>query len=588
VALCIVPPDEAWDTLQRARHAARDDSFLVWPPAIRLFHPVPSLMLDPLRVAYVVERYKIEPFEVRLNRWAVIPHGEAVAAMMQAESSSSSLSPHSFPSSPSHESSNRFLDGNDPEAIRQAQVDALIEREERLGRLNKIRRDNLAKTREQREVIDRALFREENDDDDDAPILANKRKESTGRHDGAEVEGNDDISNPEDDSSRSSLGSSSSRPSPREIRQEQKRMYEEFNGPCVVCLEPDDESKRRLVELRELLRKELFDNQPGFIDRYSPTSTVLGPSTHSVFYRSDQVQRSSISASSSSSSSLYRPLVPIGAFGTVNEAIRMARKLRRLWNPLTFEVTDLQVLSMTTSSSSDFPRDVAGVEWDGNDSPSASAAAAVAFSLSSRASSAPSSFSSSSERRSFVADPPQMGCDAMIMLVGQEVFIDDEEAREMTRLMCERGEPGGVDRRRLRPLDRPEEESEAKDLLQSSLRQKQRNPMSNALDVSGEEAGSDCEDLLQFLDEDDVDEGTVVVIGRTHFFTGEMRHYVGMPATSITEGQASIITTGSSGDTGAQRRKGATGTARLRDGEFGRVSSVNDGYNFDEEMDVNQ
>ena len=38
-ALCIVPPDEAWDTIQRARHLARDRTYHKWPPALRLFHP---------------------------------------------------------------------------------------------------------------------------------------------------------------------------------------------------------------------------------------------------------------------------------------------------------------------------------------------------------------------------------------------------------------------------------------------------------------------------------------------------------------------------------------------------------------------
>ena len=39
-ALCIVPPYEAWDGIQRARHLARDSSFFYrWPPALRLFHP---------------------------------------------------------------------------------------------------------------------------------------------------------------------------------------------------------------------------------------------------------------------------------------------------------------------------------------------------------------------------------------------------------------------------------------------------------------------------------------------------------------------------------------------------------------------
>ena len=38
-AVCIIPPDDAWDTIQRARHLAQDTTFFRWPPAIRLFHP---------------------------------------------------------------------------------------------------------------------------------------------------------------------------------------------------------------------------------------------------------------------------------------------------------------------------------------------------------------------------------------------------------------------------------------------------------------------------------------------------------------------------------------------------------------------
>jgi hypothetical protein len=353
-------------------------------------------------------------------------------------------------------------------------------------------------------------------------------------------------------------------------------MYEEFNGPCVVCLEPDEESRRRLVELRELLRRELFDAQPAFVDRYSPTATVLGPSTHSVFHRS--------SATSSPSSSPYRPLVPIGAFGTVNEAIRMARKLRRLWNPLSFEVTDLQIVSMAASSypSPAFPRDASGGEWDGSGD---GLAPTSPFALSSTARGAPAA--PASERGSFVADPPQVGCDAMVMLVGQEVPVDDEDGREMARLICERGEPGGADRRS-GSTDRTGESRESW-ASKAPRNPPRRNLSSNVPDesVNGDE-GDACEDLLQFLDEDDVDEGTVVVIGRTHFFTGEMRHYVGMPATSTTEGQASIATTGSSGVTGSTRRKGAVTTARLRDGEFGRVSSVGDDLYDTGAMDMDQ
>jgi hypothetical protein len=75
--------------------------------------------------------------------------------------------------------------------------------------------------------------------------------------------------------------------SPREVLEKQQRMYEEFNGPCVVCLEPDADSKARLVELRDLLRRELFGNRSDFVDRYSPTATVAGPSSRSVFLRAN-------------------------------------------------------------------------------------------------------------------------------------------------------------------------------------------------------------------------------------------------------------------------------------------------------------
>jgi hypothetical protein len=157
----------------------------------------------------------------------------------------------------------------------------------------------------------------------------------------------------------------------------------------------------------------------------------------------------------------------------------------------------------------------------------------------------------------------------MIMLVGQEVPVDDDEGREMTRLICERGEPGGADR------SRPSDRTGGKESVDRSNSPNATSSSTRNNDLN-EEQVDDCEGLLQFLDEDDVDEGTVVVIGRTHFFTGEMRHYVGMPATSTTEQQASITTTGSSGDTGALRRKGAVHPSRLRDGEFGHVSSMDD------------
>lgn len=37
-----------------------------------------------MRVASVVERYQIEPFEIRFNQWSIIPHAEAMEADWEA------------------------------------------------------------------------------------------------------------------------------------------------------------------------------------------------------------------------------------------------------------------------------------------------------------------------------------------------------------------------------------------------------------------------------------------------------------------------------------------------------------------------
>ena len=37
-ALAIIPPDDAWDQIQRARYVANDSTYKLWPPTIRIFH----------------------------------------------------------------------------------------------------------------------------------------------------------------------------------------------------------------------------------------------------------------------------------------------------------------------------------------------------------------------------------------------------------------------------------------------------------------------------------------------------------------------------------------------------------------------
>jgi len=86
-ALCVIPPDEAWDTIQRARHMARDRTYHKWPPAVRLFHPFcqrARLADKALDIARVIEENDIEPFQVTLDSWTIVPHMEAIEADWEA------------------------------------------------------------------------------------------------------------------------------------------------------------------------------------------------------------------------------------------------------------------------------------------------------------------------------------------------------------------------------------------------------------------------------------------------------------------------------------------------------------------------
>jgi hypothetical protein len=79
---------------------------------------------------------------------------------------------------------------------------------------------------------------------------------------------------------------------------------------------------------------------------------------------------------------------------------------------------------------------------------------------------------------------------------------------------------------------------------------------------------SDVEDLLAWLDDEAYeDEGTVVVIGRTHFLSGEMRIYDGMPAASAVDGRDKIMGSGVDAET---RRKATQKSLRnYEEGGFG-------------------
>jgi hypothetical protein len=439
-ALVIVPPDNAWDNIQRARHFARDESYNQWPPCIRLFHPfclVDSISDVALDLALIVEDAELEPFDVRLSQWTIIPHAEALEADVRALD----MAHEGTFQDPSLAQTMMEME----EDHKRATIEALISSEEQLGKQNKIKREISVQRKRQRMGVE-------------ATAISSMNNTSVTTSD-QPPEG-----------------------SPREVLEKQRDLFEEFNGPCVLCLEPDKQSQEKLKHLREFLQPLLFDTP----DYYSPTSSF---SNDSLKNKEDEA-----------SAPTFRPVIPIASFSSVANALDVARKLKSLFGaPVSFPVTNLQIISCSQKESvlrsENEERSLFKTSW----------------------------LSHSQDNEQALENIEQFGCDAMVRLVGEEISFEDEQFEAMVQMMEEDGEDGG-----------------GADGLAST---------------SDDESEVLTSEIEQWLDEDDdFDEGTVVVIGRTHLYTGENRLYGGMPATSMTDAKDRLL-----GDrvTGASRRKHA-------------------------------
>ena len=439
-ALCVVPPESAWDTIQRARFIARDKTYHKWPPAIRLFHPFchqDDIPDAALRIAELVEKYEIKPFKVTLSSWVIVPHLEA----LEADLATFRLLPMQEPL-PEQPTTNEEVE----------QLNQLIASEARIGQQRRKRRKSEASKRTPIESHDETNAVEEKE-------------------------------------------------SPQMIMEKQRRMYQEFNGPCVVCLETDSKSSARLAEIRAAMADELF-----------PEHTQFSPSSSVAIHR---ITRSTCTD--------FRALIPIGAFPTVTTAVEMARRLKALWDPLTFTVHDFHLISTGLE----------GSEKAIDDEFSNSREYAL---------------TQVSDDDALSTTLGQFGCDALVSLLGEELEQDDEVNQEMVNFLLDTGEPGGADTTAPLPSAAPSDENQS--------------------DNSDDDITS--LELLSWLDDDDdYDEGQIVVIGRTSFFSGEARSYVGMPASSVIDGKDRIL---GDGMNAASRRRGsgAARTANLaKSGEFG-------------------
>jgi len=525
--VAIVPPDDAWDRLQRARHEARDATFHQWPPAIRLLHPFASASSSStttttttssssstttsrtdfaLVLADIVERYNLGAFTITLDTWSIIPHTEAIQAEWAQWGTAAAAA---------GTNSNKYNHHHEPEENEEAaDIQALIAREEQLGLINKLKRqEKLVRQQQQQEEAARNIA----PDSTSAATTTTTTPVSKSKQ--SAVINQMQQQSPDDKLPSQPLSSSSS--SSRDVLlEQQKAQYTEFNGPCVIVLEPDEESIKRLRELRRLL---LLDPRLQPYEQYSPTSSVSGATNnhHHVPTSSSMKRKKGKGVVSAD----YRPVLPIAAFSTVSRAIPMARQLRRSWKPLTFTVTDLHLVSRQPQTKPEQGNinhermDAMDAMWGGG-----------------RQRSMDGTSTSQQQQQQF-------GCDALVMLMGHEIQMDDEWNQEMTNMLCEKGELGGF-------------------------------YYDTTRDVSLEEADDSLDDDLErwLNDDEDFDEGSVVVIGRTHFFTGEMRLYVGMPATSVRDGQDRLL--GDTAISGAAKRRGAVHRSKRRrqDGEFGFVA----------------
>ena len=551
-ALAVVPPDEAWDRLQRARFLAQDGSYTTWPPAIRLFHPFvtsPIVLHErALQVARIVEDYDVTRFPVTLSEWSIVPHEEALQAyhFLQQEQ-------QQFFDDDNDNSSTRNSHGNDAEQSQDIQ--ALIESEERIGREKYAQRQ-------------RRLGRKPRNPEHAAGTLPD---------------------------SNSTVPVAPTKPAPPPRLDKEQRQYEhqqatqlEFNGPCVLCLEPDEASREQLQALRYLLRCELPDAEH-YAEEYSPSGSMPlaeNTATRPIFtppssstaaarhhHHHERRRPRRPTSKNKNDPATFRPLVPIAAFDTVSRAIPVARRLRRLWEPLTFNVTDLQFMAYcastgtstpsgsstrladtTTTTADDDARTVAESSWGGGRGVDYAASAAT------------------TRNGQFV-------CEALVYLVGEEEIsmVEEEEEllnRDMARWVWEQGLSGGhvVNKNNHNSTVSKDPIKHRPASWNLGIQLEENRPDDNDSAQEEEvEAGmrSELEEWLLADDEDEDDEGAIVVLGRTHFFTGGMRHYVGMPASSALDRLRSGSSSGGVGDSATARRRGSTPATAFDDGDFG-------------------
>jgi len=547
-SLSIIPPESAWDTIQRARHFARDATYHTWPPAIRLFHPFVSkqdLHSIAFNISKCVEDEDINPFEITIDSLLIVPHVEILEENLR--------SMNDLPTT-----DDEYYDIDD-DTDDDGGIEELIRQEEEVGKERLLRRlqrkQNKAKTSIQEEEED--VIQNIND----KGPLKNKKK-------------------------------GKGKKTKKQKKQSKNSNNKDFNGPCIICLEPNDESKRRIDALRSNLLHSIFSSssleEKEMFNAFSVSSS-MSPNSKTL---PDAVLRKHQPGSGGET---FRPILPIGSFPTVSSALKVAHKLQALWEPLTFNITDLHLISrgtggakkesfssssgQNTNSNGKFNyNDGDSIHKDDLDIPELQVRQGRYKKNQQRGNgiSSPSLSTSHSNDDSTSSstkiEEKVYGCDAMIMLMGEEQLhlLDSEEGNEsenddveedLLRLLLDAGEEGGK--------QVPSGTNENA-IISTPLRTKSfQEQYYDQEDDDDSVLNGVMRDWKMYLDDDEEwDEGASVVIGRIHFFVGEMRQYIGMPASSTMDGKDRVMGDGISA---AVRRSPSMSrqTNRWEEGEYG-------------------
>ena len=467
-----------------------------WPPAIRLFHPFAPKSEIPAHVGKLAEwideeglRFDLSPesyetfpflspFEVTLDSLQILPHWEILDAQTDVDENQT-------PQQGLGESleEQRFRKQKQESKL-------LIEQEAKKGVTRK-------KEREKKDLIERrrTLKRE----------LKQCKKEIEMGVDHADI---DEITNElqkvQDEIDRVlALGSTVDGHVDEGAVQTVETKSNTYDGPCVIYLTPNEQSCIALKELREELRKKLFHAYDAF-----STSSSVSPYPEFLPIKSLSSEREG-----------WKPLLPIARFPSVKEAVQMAKVLQKSWHPLEFNVTDIQFISRDD----DFIN-----HNNANFDPGSG------FGTSKKTRTKRSIGLTASGEVEDVSKQGVFGCDAMVMLLGEEPieeFIEDGASLSMI-VPKDEAESNIIDSDSLDESPVMQGMIDYNSIFINAEREYQRmeshEELFNAEFLGEVPIFSGDDDLEKWLDVDEeADEGATAVLGRAQFFMGAMREFVG-------------------------------------------------------------